>query len=116
MKLGPLYCNAYKCSLTLETFDEIQLGVCDKHRELMLRRDTFIGVCWNCCKVSMVGDRQNVIKDKYIFSKGCKSCGKEGESLNFMTIKSDTPPTTAVGYDVLRGRTYFTTITVDNHT
>lgn len=95
-------CDCYGCLNNLTTFDEVMSGICDDHRRLILDDDNYAGVCWNCCRVTIVGPRRShkgelIIKDKYIFSKGCRHCtGKEESNVDWITIKVDSSPTSLV--------------------
>lgn len=91
--MGPKRCDCYKCPNILETVDEVVSGVCEEHFELLNDDDNYIGICNNCLKITIVGTKEDSkgkfrIKDKYIFSKGCRHCTNNEESnISWMTIK-----------------------------
>jgi hypothetical protein len=71
--------------------------VCDYHYRFIKDDDFWVGVCWVCGTVTAVGPREDLIKDKYIFSKGCKRCTENEEmNISWMTIKEETPPVSYV--------------------
>lgn len=96
--MGPKRCDCYKCLNILGTFDEVMSGVCEGHFKLLNDDDNYIGICNNCLKITIVGNRNDskgnlIIKDKYIFSKGCRHCtNNEEDNINWMTIKPDSDP------------------------
>jgi len=80
--------------------------------QLLEDDDYFAGICWECCTVTFIGNRYRavkregtykrfkelVIKDKYIFSKGCEKCtGNVNSNVDWMTINSTSLPTTWIG-------------------
>lgn len=90
-------CDCYQCSNTLRSYDEVISGICEPHFELAVKDENYIGVCWNCLRITLIGTRLDnkdrlVIKDKYIFSKGCRHCtGNEEDNISWMTIKGNLP-------------------------
>lgn len=95
-------CDCFGCDNELRTFDEVMSNICDSHRTLLEDDDNYAGVCWNCCRVTIVGPRRNakgkmIIPDKYIFSKSCRHCSSdEHAGIDWMTIKADSVPTSYV--------------------
>lgn len=88
-------CCSYKCNNVLETMDEFQSGLCLIHLEAMKDDRYFVGICWNCLKPTLVESRYShkkelIIKDKYIFAKGCRCCSdNEEKNVDWMTIQPD---------------------------
>jgi hypothetical protein len=83
-------CSCYKCTNILTTFTQYTFGICEPHLKMLLNKNYYIGLCWNCGAITDVGDRQHIIKDKYIFAKGCKNCGHEEHSNQWMTLNTNT--------------------------
>ena len=82
-------CSCYKCNNMLTNFRQLIFGVCEPHLNMLLDTHYYIGLCWKCGNISYVGNKDNVIKDKYIFSKGCKLCSTEEDSLQWMTLSTN---------------------------
>jgi hypothetical protein len=82
----PRYCSCYKCNNYIGEGWSALFGVCPAHLMLLLDTHYYIGICWNCGSISYIGDRVYVIRDKYIFSRGCKVCGNEDLSIQWMTL------------------------------
>lgn len=90
-------CNVYGCSRLLTTIPEMIAGICNAHFEKLQLEDYFAGICWNCGRITAVGNREGIVKDKYIFSKGCRLCtGNEEMNISWMTIKGESSPVTEV--------------------
>lgn len=100
--MGPVLCNCLGCENILNSYEEYRSGICDAHAEILSDDRYYVGVCWECNTVAYVGPRYNrhrelIIKDKYIFSTGCRACtGNEKKNINWMTINRLTPPTSII--------------------
>jgi len=100
--MEPVYCNCLRCENILSNYEEYKSGICDAHAELLSDDRYYVGVCWECSTITYVGPRYNmhhelIIKDKYIFSKGCRACtGNETDNINWMTINKDSLSTSLV--------------------
>jgi hypothetical protein len=61
----------------------------------MLRDEAYlVGICWQCNEITLVEPKEQgknlFIKDKYLFSKGCRHCtGNEESNLDWMTIPKE---------------------------
>jgi len=90
-------CNSYGCRHELLTVREVKNRICEPHRRLLENDAIFAGVCWNCGTITIVESRQwdnkkeeYYIRDKYIFSKGCRCCTEnEEDNINWMTIPGE---------------------------
>ena len=104
-------CDCKGCENELITFEEVLSGICDGHMQLLKQDKYYAGICWNCSRITLIGNRfrtvrkpgtnkrfeEEFIKDKYIFSKGCVHCtGSEKSNVDWMTINSTSLPTTEV--------------------
>lgn len=89
IKADNQYCSHYRCGVLLRGIEEMRFGVCEPHLKLMESKRNFIAICWNCGSITLIGDRQEVIRDRYIFAKGCKLCGNEEDSIQWMTIRPE---------------------------
>lgn len=104
MKLKPRTCTCYGCRRKSNTFWAAYLGVCEYHLKLLADDDYWVGVCWECGSITAVDPKEDLIKDKYIFSKGCIRCtGNEEMNISWMTIKEETKPTTLISPSVAIG-------------
>lgn len=85
-------CDTLHCNTTLESFDELTSGMCDKCTELVTRRHHFAVVCWQCGTPTLIEAKpvqagQVLIKDKYIMSSSCPVCVENSDGLRYMTIR-----------------------------
>ena len=109
------YCTVYGCRRKLISLWGSILGICDHHYNFIDNDDFWVGICWNCCTVTAMGPREtfykkerSFIKDKYIFSKGCKECtDDEKMNISWMTINEGSESTTNVIYDENKKKIYF---------
>lgn len=90
----PWLCNSYKCWNTCDTIEEMVIGLCSYHINCLREETHFAGVCWNCGNITIVEPKEQekdlIIKDKFIFSKGCRRCtGNEENNLEWMTIPKE---------------------------
>lgn len=85
-------CDTLHCNTTLESFDELASGMCEKCVELIQRRHHFAVVCWQCGAPTLIETKPvqggvALIKDKYIMSKSCPRCVEGSDGLRYMTIR-----------------------------
>lgn len=78
----------------LATIEEFVFGLCSEHINLIRDNEHFAGVCWQCGTITLVEPKEQgkdlFIKDKYIFSKGCRHCtGDEESNLDWITIPKE---------------------------
>lgn len=116
-----LFCSYTMCNQPLKSGSEILTGLCDRHHEEALNEDNFVGICWQCGRITLIQSRKFTkdfkIKDKYIFAEGCEACtGDAHKGIMWITIRSDSQPASAVtptgkittlsGYSRLEDETY----------
>jgi len=95
-------CNSYKCQNLLNSFIELVEGTCESCADIMRVESNYVGICWNCSKVTCIGSRLNrhnqiVIPSKYIFSHACRACsGNEEANISWMTIDTNSLPVSEV--------------------
>src|SRR3990172_9830472 len=89
------YCTIDQCDNELKTFREVATGICELHRNLALSNKHYVGVCWNCCRITGIYEIPRhligILNEKYIFSRGCSNCSPEPDAdINWITIKKHT--------------------------
>ena len=90
-------CNCYGCNNELLTLEEVKNKICQGHMEMARSDENFVGICWECGRITLVESRQwnektgeYRIPDKYIFSKGCQFCtGSDQANIDWMTIPGE---------------------------
>ena len=93
-----LICNCYGCSTELLDVREVKSRMCEQHRRMAAKDDSYVGICWFCGNPTAVGSRsynkkegEYTIKDKYIMSQGCLECtGDQENNIKWMTIPGET--------------------------
>lgn len=90
----PMFCNSYGCQNHLDTIQEMVMGICSAHINLLRKEENFAGICWQCGSITLIESKTQgkdlFIKDKYIFSKGCRRCtGDERQNIEWMTIPKE---------------------------
>ena len=96
-----LFCSYTMCNQPLKSGSEILTGLCDRHHEEALNEDNFVGICWQCGRITLNQSRRFTkdfkIKDKYIFAEGCEACtGDAHKGIMWMTIRVESEPSSAV--------------------
>jgi len=71
------------------------MGICESHKDLLLSKGHYGGVCWSCGRITGVYEvprrLEGILTEKYLFSKGCSKCSKEIDAdVNWITIKKFT--------------------------
>lgn len=88
-------CTCNGCHNVLKTFQEVALGICEDHRNLLTSKGHYGGVCWNCGIITGVYEvprrLDRILTEKYLFSKGCSKCSNEQDAdVSWITIKKHT--------------------------
>jgi hypothetical protein len=87
-------CSSKFCKNPTLSVKTLWYGLCDKHIKLLNEDNVYIGICWDCNSITMVGKKTIEIPDKYLFSKGCEFCKNEDllssfddRGIKWMTVK-----------------------------
>lgn len=84
-----LKCEYGECNATLSSVPEIATGICNKHRNLLMRQHHYAVVCWHCGSIRLIEPApvqggEKLIKDKYIFTRTCPKCDETSDGNRWM--------------------------------
>lgn len=81
-------CSCVNCEVTLQSKDEIVMGLCADHRNLLERNDHYVGICNECSCITGVGRKPRYARDmeKYLLSKDCPKCNAGSNGINWCTV------------------------------
>jgi len=83
------------CGHSLEDVDDIESGLCSKHRKDIESSNHLTIACWNCGKIIGTAHKREVvrgarIKDDYLFAKECPNCSSVSiNKLPFVTVDTN---------------------------
>lgn len=84
LKQNKNMCCIGECDAVMKTSEEVTTGICSFHRNFLTRFGFFIGVCWNCNRITGIYEVNHrligILTEKYLFSKFCSHCSNEPNS------------------------------------
>jgi len=74
-------CCIGECDSEIKSFEEVATGICSFHRNFITRFGYFLGICWECNRITGVYEVNHrligILTERYLFSKGCSHCSNE---------------------------------------
>ena len=83
-------CSLDYCANHLSSLSSIATGICEQHQKELESNKHFVGVCWNCGRITLIDEiphkLKRVFKDKYLFTKACTHCAVDGQDNAWLTL------------------------------
>lgn len=92
-----LRCSLSYCDKRLNTAKEVATGLCGRHLDELANPRNYVGVCWNCSRITLIDEPHRRLKPvwgkvKYLFTKACAECtGERKDDIAWITWERFNP-------------------------